>query len=57
MNKFCKDLESTVLEQAKKSLEDGYEIDYEYTNCHKKIKIHVGDNVCPYCDFVIKASL
>jgi len=57
MVRFKKDLEKQVLEAAKQSLLDGAEIDYECPNCHKTIKIHVGENVCPHCNFEIIASL
>lgn len=57
MKKFEKDLDAKVLDIATESIKNGTEIEYECPNCHKQISIHVGKNVCPYCNLEIEATI
>ena len=57
LNRFEKDLEKAIIDKANETILNGHEFDFECPNCHNQIKIHVGNNVCPFCKFEIKATL
>lgn len=56
MRKFFKDIESEVMDEAKRSvLEDG--IDYDCPKCSREFTAKHGSNICPYCGYAFQLNI
>lgn len=48
MKKFQKDLVKSIEAQVSKAIGEN-EVEINCPHCDKKINVHAGNNVCPYC--------